>query len=306
MQVLVSGSSGFIGQALVRELKDRGHTVIHLSRHGVQGANHDKQISWDNLTPQSIEGVDAVFHLAGENIFARWTKEKKQQILDSRVNTTRKLAETLAAMQRKPEVLVCASATGYYGDAGDKRLDEVSSSGDNFLAEVCRRWEKAAEPAREAGIRVVHMRQPMVLHPSGSSLKVMYIPFVTGVAGNLTIGGHQYMPWITREDDVNAFIFAMENKTMRGPVNACAPNPVTNDEFTRTMKKVLTFPLNPFRYWAPPLPKEAIWLAMGQMGTEMLVAGQRAYPVRLEEAGFTFKHPKLEGALRSLYQGHKS
>lgn len=299
MKILVTGSSGFIGSALVEHLKNRGHRIIHLVRRRSRQFD-DPQIFWHEVKPEDLSGIDAVVHLAGESIFARWTDEKKQRIIQSRVETTRRLSELIAALDEKPGVMISCSAVGYYGDRGNEPLTEVSASGDNFLAEVCRKWEEATEPARAAGIRVVHTRLGIVLHPSGSSLQLMYWPFKLGVAGNLGIGGRQYMPWVSRDDVVGAIEHVLNTGSLRGPVNVVAPETITNAEFTHIMKKVLTWPVNPFRYWAPPLPAIAIRLAAGQMGREMLLASQKVLPVRLQETGYKFKHPTLEAALREM------
>ncbi len=301
MKILVTGSTGFVGGALVANLKRKGHKVVHLLRRRRPDID-DPQVLWSQLTPEALEGVEAVVHLAGASIFTLWTPENKAAIVSSRVETTRRLSETLAAMPVKPKVLVSCSAVGYYGDRGNEVLTEVSAPGDNFLASTCRQWEAAAEPARAAGIRVAHPRLGMVLHPSGSSLRLMLIPFSLGVAGNLGVGGKHYMPWVSRDDVIGAIEHILENDSLRGPINVVAPEPVTNAQFTHIMKKVLAWPINPLRYWAPPAPAFAIKLLAGEMGRDLLLASERAMPIRLQETGYKFKYPGLEAALRGMLQ----
>lgn len=301
MKVLVSGSTGFVGSALVAYLKRKGHTVVRLVRHRINA--DEPQVGWDIekglLNPADLDGVEAIIHLAGENIFGRWTKEKKQRILDSRVKSTRLLVETIKKMDRPPHTFITASAVGYYGNRGDEVLSEVSGSGEGFLAEVCRQWEAEAQKAASPNVRVTNARFGMILDPEGSALKVMLPAFRLGVAGNLG-GGKQYMSWVTREDLIVALDFILNTPRLRGAVNVCAPHPVTNREFTRTLKNVATFPLSPGRIWSPHAPGLIIKLATGQMGEELLLHGQRAEPVRLLEAGFRFKYPDLQPALKAL------
>ncbi len=301
MKVLVSGSTGFVGSALIDLLKRQGHTVVRLVRH--RGNFDEAQVGWDinrgMLDPKELEGIDAVVHLAGESIFGRWTAEKKEKIETSRVKGTQLLVNALTRMQNPPKTLVCASAIGYYGSRGDERLTEVSGSGQGFLAKVCREWEAATQPAAAKGIRVVNTRFSMILDPRGGALKVMYWPFRLGVAGNLG-NGRQYMSWVTLDDVIHAIYHVLMHDEIRGPVNVVSPNPVTNAQFTKAMHQTVTCLLSPGRIWAPPAPALAIKAIMGQMGTEMLLASQRTLPVRLQESGYQFRHPELKQALRDM------
>jgi uncharacterized protein (TIGR01777 family) len=233
-------------------------------------------------------------HLAGENIAkGRWNARKKARIRDSRVNGTRLLSEALTRLSKPPAVMVCASAIGYYGDRGDEVLREESASGSGFLAEVCRQWEAAAEPARKRGIRVVHLRIGVVLSPEGGALAQMLFPFRMGLGGKLG-SGRQYFSWIAIDDLVTVIAHALTNDTLQGPVNAVAPHPVTNLEFTRTLGRVLARPT------LFPMPALAARLAFGEMADELLLSSARVEPTRLLATAYQFRHPQLEGALRHL------
>lgn len=302
MKILVSGSTGFVGTALVKFLKRQGHNVIRLVR---RRENTDEaQIGWDirrgQLDPASLEGIDAVIHLAGESIAGgRWSEERKRRILESRVKGTRLLAETLANMENPPKTLICASAIGYYGNRGDEILTEVSGSGRGFLAEVCRQWEAAAQPAASQGIRTVNLRFGMILHPEGGALKAMLWPFRLGLAGNLG-NGRQYMSWVALEDVIGAIHHALMHPELRGPVNVVSPSPVTNAEFTRALKQALIPAFLPMRYWSPPAPGIAVKGLLGEMGSELLLASQRVQPVRLLETGYAFQFSELKPALDAM------
>jgi uncharacterized protein len=266
--------------------------VRPVSRRGGSGT-----ISWDpdagTIDAAALEGVDAVVHLAGESIAAlRWTRSVKERIRRSRVDGTRLLAETLGRLTRRPQVLVSASAVGYYGDRGDELLTEESPPGSGFLAEVCREWEAAADPARAAGIRVVHPRLGVVLAGQGGALPRMAIPFRLGVGG--VIGsGRQYWSWIEVADLARAIELCLALDTLSGPVNTVAPTPVTNREFTRGLGRVLGRPT------LVPLPALAVRLLLGEMGGALLLDSARSLPRRLARAGFRFRHPDLESALRA-------
>lgn len=302
MKILVTGSTGFVGSELVRELKAQGHQVVHLARH--PKGTGDIEVMWDihnrQIESGKLEGLDAVVHLAGESIFGRWTAAKKREIYESREKGTRLLSQTLANLEHPPRVMVCASAVGYYGDRGDDILTEGSAPGKNFLAEVCKAWETACQPARNAKIRVVNTRFGMILSPKGGALQMMYWPAQLGVFGNLGIGGKQYMSWVTLQDVVRAIIYAIENKQMRGPYNVCSPEPVTNNTFTTALRKRLTSPLWPLHYWFPPAPALAVKLVAGQMGEELLLASERAIPQRLEETGFHFNHVNIKETFQAI------
>ncbi len=298
MRILVTGSSGLIGSALVPLLTTAGHHVIRLVRSQSQTPIQGESWSWDpergTILSAGRDGPDAVVHLAGENIAgARWSERQKAKIRDSRVKGTRLLCDLVARFSPPHKVLVCASAIGYYGDRGDEVLKEESASGSGFLSDVCREWEAATQPAVERGIRVVNLRIGIVLSPSGGALAKMLMPFKLGVGG--VIGsGRQYMSWITLDDVVGAIQFALTNESLRGPVNAVAPNPVTNREFTHALGRVLSRPT------LFPMPAFAARLALGEMADALLLASARVEPARLLASGFIFRHPDLEGALRHL------
>jgi uncharacterized protein (TIGR01777 family) len=294
MHVAVTGSSGLVGGDLVPLLSTGGHRVTRL----VRGQPEDGQIHWD---PQSgdwderpLAGVDAVVHLAGENIAAsRWTSAMKSRIRDSRVIGTRVLCEKLAQLDPLPKTLVAASAIGIYGSRADESLDEDSQPGSGFLAEVARDWEAATQPAHDAGIRVVNLRLGIVLSPKGGALAQLLTPFRMG-GGGVVGDGRQYMSWISLDDAVGAIHHALMQTDLEGPVNAVAPQPVTNREFTRTLAGVLNRPA------VIPLPAFAARMAFGEMADELLLASARVYPRRLQESRYAFRQETLEGALRHL------
>ena len=292
-KVLVSGSSGLIGTALLPALQATGYDVTRLVRRPSSG-----QIPWDPdkpIAPESVSGFDAVVHLAGESIVGRWTESKKQRIAESRVPPTRNLAQALAAAPKPPRVLVCASAVGYYGSRGDEVLREDSPSGQGFVAEVARDWEAAAKPAVAAGIRTVHTRFGIVLSMAGGALAKMLLPFRLGLGGNMG-HGRQWWPWVDLGDVVGAILYVMANESMRGPVNVVSPNPVTNAEFTKTLASVLSRPA------LFPMPAFMARLGFGEMADELLLASQRVQPTVLVASGYSFQRPDLPGALRAILQ----
>jgi uncharacterized protein len=292
-RILVSGSSGLIGAALLRSLRASGYEVVCLIRGAASGKG---QIAWDParaLAPESISGFDAVIHLAGESIVGRWTEAKKHRILESRVQGTRHLAEALAATPQRPQVLISASAIGYYGDRGEETLREDSTSGEGFLPEVCREWERAAEPAAGAGIRAVQMRFGLVLSASGGALQKMLLPFRMGVGGNMG-NGRQWWSWVDIDDLVGAVQHVIDTEAVRGPVNMVAPSPVRNEEFTKTLASVLSRPA------IFPMPAFAARLVFGQMGDELLLASQQVEPAKLLASGFIFQKPDLRKALEGI------
>ena len=296
MRILVSGSTGFIGSELVTLLRSKNHPVLRLVRS--KSSSPDEQILWNPiarvLDVKKLEGLDAVFHLAGDPIAqGRWTPEKKAQIRDSRVRGTLFLAESLARLERPPKSLLCASAIGIYGDRAGENLTEESSLGSGFLAEVGKQWEAACEPASQKGIRVVHLRTGVVLSPQGGALKMMLLPFRLGLGGILGTG-QQSMSWISLPDVVNAFHHALQTESLRGPVNIVSPNPVTNQEFTKTIGRVLKRPT------ILPAPAFALRIALGEMADEILLASARVEPKRLKATGYRFLHPDLETALSAL------
>jgi uncharacterized protein (TIGR01777 family) len=300
LKVIVTGSTGLVGQALVRSLIAEGHGVTRLVRGGAQTfrAPNSVAVQWDpeqgTIDAGELEGHDAAVHLAGEPVAeGRWTEEKKRRIRESRVKGTRLVSETLAGLRRRPRVLVSASAVGYYGDRGAELLTEESAPGSDFLSGVCREWEAAARPAAEAGVRVAHPRIGVVLDAEGGALPKMLTPFKLGVGGRLG-DGRQYMSWITLADVVSVIRRLVDDEALSGPVNAVGPNPVTNEEFTRALGRVLGRPT------IFPVPAFAARLAFGEMADELLLASERVEPAKLRAAGFGFKHPTLEGALRHL------
>jgi uncharacterized protein len=295
MHVVVTGSRGLVGSALVPFLTTGGHRVTRL----VRGApTNSDEAAWDPARgvtePSRLEGADAVVHLAGANIAAgRWTPARKAEIRQSRVEGTRSLCEALARLAHPPTVFVSASAVGFYGDRGAETLTEESAGGTGFLADVCREWEAAAAPASQAGIRVVNLRFGMILSPAGGALRKMLLPFRLGMGG--CIGdGRQVTSWIALDDAIGAVYHALCEGSVRGPVNAVAPGPVTNAEFTRILARVLCRPA------LVPLPAFAARLLFGEMADALLLAGARVMPARLQASGYRFRFPELEGALRHL------
>lgn len=291
-RIAITGATGFVGTALTSYLAEAGHEVLRISRRQPQDA---RDVQWDPtrglLDPRRLEGVDAVVHLAGESLAERWTPERRRRIRDSRVEGTALLARTIAALHRPPRVLVSASAVGFYGNTGDVAVDEMSAQGTGFLASVTQEWEAAAEPARDAGVRVVHPRFGVVLNPAGGMLGRVLLPFRLGVGGTLG-SGRQWVSWIARDDLLGALEFMLFEETLLGPVNAVSPHPVRNAELTRTLGRVLGRPA------VVPVPGAALRLLFGEMADEALLAGQRVLPTILLTSGFRFRHPMLEEALR--------
>lgn len=294
MRVAVTGSTGFIGSALVEALLDRGDEVVRVVRGGGAG------VRWDPargaIEAGALEGVDAVVHLAGHTIGRRYTRAQKQRVLGSRIDGTTLIARTIAGMTRAPRVLVSASAVGYYGDRGAQILDEGSGPGSGFLADVCRQWEAAAEPARAAGVRVAHIRTGLVLHPSGGLLARLLLPFRLGLGARLG-DGMQYQPWITREDEVRAILHLIDTDGAAGPFNLTAPSPVTNAELTRALARALRRPA------LLVVPRFAIATVLGRELTADLLASQRALPRALDASGFSFRSSEVEAALQGLLSG---
>jgi uncharacterized protein (TIGR01777 family) len=294
MRVLVTGSSGLVGRSLIETLRAEGHAVTRLVRRPL---NAEDERYWNpargNIDEEAL-AVDAIVHLAGESIAeGRWTDAKKNRIRESRVNGTRLLSEAVARLPVPPRVLVSASAIGFYGDSGERELDEGASPGSGFLPDVCREWEGATAAASAAGTRVVNLRIGVVLSPDGGALARMLTPFRLGIAGRIG-NGRQWMSWVSLDDLVGAVSHALSDESLRGPVNAVAPQPVTNTEYTRTLGRVLSRPT------VLPMPAFAARLAFGQMADDLLLASLRIAPTVLAKAGFRFRHPDLETALRVL------
>lgn len=296
MRIIVSGASGLIGRSLARSLGSDGYDVVRLVRRQSRGPS---EIEWDPLggtiDAAGLEGADAVFHLAGAGIGDhRWTESYKQEILDSRVVGTTLLASALASLERKPSVLVSASAIGWYGDRGDEILNETAAKGDGFLSDVTAAWEAAASPATSAGIRVVHPRTGIVLSNDGGALKRLLLPFKLG-AGGRTGHGNQWWSWITLNDEVRALAHLASSSEIAGPVNLTAPNPVTNTEFVKTLGAALRRPT------VLPTPSFALKAMLGsELADALLFQSQRVVPTRLIEDGFAFGSPSLEGGLQTL------
>jgi uncharacterized protein (TIGR01777 family) len=299
MHAVVTGSSGLVGSALVQSLTSAGHHVTRLVRRPAGSG----EIQWDptaaGFDAGSLAGIDAVVHLAGENIAAqRWTAAFKQRIRASRVQGTQALCQSLAASPRPPRVLVSASATGFYGDRGTEALDEQSSAGRGFLADTCREWEAATRPAQAAGIRVVLLRFGMILSARGGALAQMLLPFRLGLGGRVG-DGEQIWSWIGLPDAVRAIRHCLTAESLSGPVNVVAPEPVANREFTRVLARVLHRPA-----WMP-VPAFAVRWAFGEMADELLLSSARVQPRQLLESGFAFGAPTLSEALQeSLRPGN--
>jgi uncharacterized protein (TIGR01777 family) len=298
MLVAVTGASGLIGTALVRRLRSEGHRVLALTRSRPTGPD---QAHWDpmagELDPGVIAGADAVVHLAAKNIGdqLRWTARTKRELLETRVKGTGLVAEAMAGLARGnggPRVLVCASGAHYYGDRGDEVLTEASSGGRGFLAGLVQRWEAAADPARAAGLRVVHLRTGPVQDAAGAGLPRQALMFRLGVGGRFG-SGRQWLSWISLDDVAGAYHHAVVDDALEGPVNGVAPNPVTNAEFTATLARVLGRPA--FLH----VPKFGPRLVLGEFADEMLFTSIRARPARLVETGYRFRFPELEPALRN-------
>lgn len=297
MRIAVAGASGLIGTALVRRLRNEGETPIVL----VRRASRDG-IPWDpaggQLDPAALEGFDALICLSGESLSGgRWTAAKKEAIRNSRVGAVGLLARALASMPHPPRSLLCASAVGYYGcGSDDVERTESGAPGDDFLARVCIDWERAADPAREAGLRVVHFRFGVVLAKEGGALAQMLTPFWLGLGGVMG-SGRQYLSWLTLEEAVNIIVFALRRDDVNGPLNVVAPNPVTNAEFTRALGRVLRRPT------ILHVPAFAVRAIFGEMGELLLLGGVRAVPKALQTLGYEFLSPELDGALRRVLAG---
>jgi uncharacterized protein (TIGR01777 family) len=293
MKILISGSHGLVGTALIKSLEPEGHEIFRLVRHYPSSSS---EIEWSpdrySIALSLIEDFDAVVHLAGESIAeGRWTEEKKRRIRESRVKGTGLLGDALANLSHPPRTFISASAIGYYGNRGDEVLTESSVPGDDFLSQVCVEWEKATELAKEKGIRVLNARFGIILDKEGGALKKMLPPFRMGIGGKIG-NGKQWMSWIALDDVVGAIKFALTNDSFAGPANFVAPNPVRNAEFTRTLGKVLSRPT------LFPIPAFGVRLAFGEMADALLLSSQRVEPGKLTDLGYLFKHPTLERALQ--------
>lgn len=295
MKIVLSGASGLVGSGLVRHLQQDGAEIHPLVRR--RTAAGSTGIYWDpsagEIEADRLEGMEAVIHLAGENLAGLWTAGKKRRISTSRVEGTRLLSEALAGLKNPPRLLLCASAVGFYGSRGDMVVDEDSPQGEGFLAELCRAWEAAADPARQAGIRVVHSRFGLILDPAGGALGPLLPLLRLGLGGPLG-NGRQYWSWVAMQDVHRALAFILHQESISGAVNITAPAPVTNREFIRAAARQLHRPA------FLPAPAFALRLLLGQMADEMLLSSSRVAPQKLLQAGFSFTYPELKAALAAI------
>ena len=295
MKILITGASGLVGTELQKSFAEKGYEMLLASR---SEPKDDKHIQWsieEGFTePEKLEGTDAVVHLAGENVSGglRWSDEKKKEIRDSRVLGTRNVVDAISKLKDKPKVFVASSAIGFYGERGDEEVTESSAAGDTFLADVSKQWESESRRAEDAGIRTVLLRTGIVLSKDGGALGTMLTPFNLGVGG-VVGSGKQWMSWISMEDEIAIINFVIENENIRGAVNAVSPNPVTNQEFTKTLGEVL------YRPTFIPLPEFAVSMVFGEMGDALLLASTKVLPKRLTDAGFEFKYPDLKPAIEN-------
>jgi hypothetical protein len=292
MKVLIAGSSGLIGDALVSHFESKGDEIVRL----VRTPGEEGTIFWDVhygiLDADALEGFDAVINLAGANVAEkRWTSKRKTEILESRVFSTILLCKRLAGLKKPPKVLINASAVGFYGNQGSSIVDESSLKGNGVLADVCRKWEASTSPIKDKGIRLVLARFGIVLSPKGGALKKMLLPFRLGLGGKIG-AGDQWMSWVAIEDVVKSIEYLINNEDIQGAVNICTPNPVTNEEFTKILGNVLHRPT------LLSVPAFAVRLVFGEMADEMLLASTKVSPRRLVDSGYVFQYPELESTLR--------
>lgn len=295
MKILITGASGLVGKELQKSFAAKGYEMLLASRSEPKDDNHIQWTIEEGFAePEKLEGIDVVVHLAGENVSGgiRWTDEKKKAIRESRVLGTRNVVDAISKLKKKPHTFIASSAIGFYGERGDEEVTESSAAGDNFLAGVCKEWEAESRRAEDAGIRTVLLRTGIVLSKDGGALGTMLTPFKLGVGG-VVGSGKQWMSWISMEDEIAIINYAIDNENIRGAVNAVAPNPVTNEEFTKTLGEVL------YRPTFIPLPEFAVSMIFGEMGDALLLASTKVIPKRLEDAGFEFKHPNLKEAIES-------
>jgi uncharacterized protein (TIGR01777 family) len=297
MKILITGSTGLIGSELCSFLTANNHQVLRLVRRTPAGSD---EIGWEpssgKLDTGALEGIDAVIHLAGENIAGgRWTAERKRRIRESRINGTRLLAQALGRLSNPPRSLISVSAVGYYGNRGEEVLVEENGPGTGFLSDLCREWEKATEPASAKGIRVVIPRLGIVLSSKGGALAQMLPVFRLGIGGRIG-SGRQYISWIAMDDLLGIFNHAIHCESLRGPVNVVSPNPVTNLEFSKTLGRILS---RPVLFAMPSFAARAVF---GEMADQALLASARVSPAHLKDSGYPFRFPELEAALRHALQ----
>jgi uncharacterized protein (TIGR01777 family) len=308
MRILVSGSTGFLGTALIETLEKEGHTIARLVRpetgRGKAGGAPGQTVQWDPVAGEfdatAAEGADALVHLAGASIAGgRWNVSRKKLLRTSRIDATRHLMGALSKLQRPPRVIVAASAIGYYGDRGDETLTETSAPGGDFLAAACREWEAETARGAEFGARIVNLRFGIILAAHGGALPQMALPFKFGVGGRIG-SGRQWISWLTLAEAVAIIQFAMANSQLAGPANAVTPNPVQNLEFTRVLAKTLHRPA------LFPAPAFVLRLALGEMAGALLLSSQRVMPSKIEQCGYRFAYPDLARALGEIYPEVKS
>lgn len=300
MRVLVTGASGLIGSALCDALLDRGDTVVGLTRDPERARRTNPAIVWHAWEPtlerpaaEPFEGVDGVVNLLGERINQRWTDDAKRRIMGSRRTGTHNLVQGIAGLEQRPSVLVSQSGIGFYGDRGDEVLDESSSPGKGFDAEVTREWERTAHEVEDCGVRLAILRSGQVLTPQGGLLGRLLPPFKLGLGGPIA-GGRQYVSWIHVDDEVGLILWALDDERVSGALNATSPNPVTNDALAKSLGRVLSRPA------VLPVPGIALDLMLGREFAAVVKGGQRAVPRRARELGFEFRHPHIDEALRDL------
>lgn len=293
MQVLISGKGGLIGTALSDLLTERGHEAVALER-GEQSGGRTWSIEERRISDTALDGIDAVVHLSGKPIFPPFTEGRKKAIMESRHIGTSLIAGAVA--EHKPDIFISASAIGYYGDRGDEILTEDSEPGNDFLADVVVEWERACQPAREAGVRTVNIRSGLVMSDGGTLIKLMSLPFKLGLGGRVG-SGKQWWSWISLEDEVRAILHCLEDGSLAGPVNLTAPNPVRNEDFARALGSVLNRPS------AVPVPAFALKLVLGSEAAEQLVlTSQRVKPGKLIASGFEFRHQDIDEGLRAAFR----
>jgi uncharacterized protein (TIGR01777 family) len=298
MRVTVTGATGRVGRRLVQRLRERGDEITVLSRSPERARaalGVDDAFAWEPTAGpapvEALDGRDVVIHLAGEDVAQRWTDEARRRIRESREAGTRNLVAGLRAAGSGPGVLVSGSASGYYGPRGDERVDESAGPGDDFLAQVCVAWEREAQAATQLGMRVVNVRTGVVLDRDGGALAKMLPPFKAGIGGPIA-GGRQYLPWIHLDDEVGILLGALDDARWSGPVNASAPEPATNRDFSRALGRALRRPA------IAPVPALAIQALYGEM-SQIVVTGVRMMPARASALGYAFRHPELDEALRA-------
>jgi len=299
-RILVTGATGMVGSGLCNALIDRGDQVVGVSRNPEKAAVAQPRVEWHIWEPtmerpsdKALEGVDAVVNLAGEPINQRWNDDVKDRIARTRIKATKNLADTIATLNDPPKIFISGSAVGFYGDRGDELLYEDAAPGDDFLAGVVVRWEAAANSMSDCGVRVATIRTGHVLDPNGGLLGELLTPFKLGVGGPIA-SGRQYMSWIHRHDEIGILLWALDNEAAQGPINATAPNPVTNKEFSKQLGKTLGRPA------IAPIPGFAMKVLRGPEFGQILTEGQRVYPRKATENGYEFKQPELAGALANL------